>query len=698
MRYQIVAFKTGDYDAPSQLVYDPRANVHVQSATLNLKVNAIEDLTITVNKESGLYNRGEPFRTHVNVYNLGNSNELVFRGRLIKVSRKMTSSGEFVQELVFESVIGYLLDTIAFPGMPEFDKPLTIKEFLAAITGFHNTAKGVDNKAEKISFGNNLGAIDNNLETDEGGKHKYEFDYKNCWDTIKEQLIDRLGGYFTIQVRPVPDEKRYVIVMGYSKMTEADHPNSEIKIGVNMQSAGVSVDPTKVVTRLIPLGATIDDKSETKQRYMLWSGKDNYRFEDGFVRSDELEKTFGIIYGTQVWEQVKDPNELRRLGQEWLARQIIVVNNWEIETFETDVITYYPGHRYQFVNNELAVSQLLRVVEKEVDITSPNNITLKIENTQSTLTEYQLEGLRMQGKVRELQTQSAKDQRRIDALLKQIQEMQRDSLVRQGSGQTVAGGPTEPVNGDWGPVIRYAARLMNVKNLTDAEVEHIKFKINQESGGNEHAQNNWDSNAQAGHPSKGLLQYIDSTFAAYALDDHKDIWKGFDQLLALFNDSTWRTDLVSGGWGPTGAKLYNKIPNVEVSGGAKKLQDTARKYLGVPYVWGGAGGARGGNPYSGMDCSSFVSQVYKDLGINIPAYTVDMESYGHQISRSEVQAGDMGFYGNHGASYHITLALDNKRMIYEPAPGQSCMEQDINAYPPTWWIRNDSMAQIVAGG
>lgn len=694
MRYQIVAFKTGDYDAPSQLVYDPRANVHVQSATLNLKVNAIEDLTITVNKESGLYNRGEPFKTHVNVYNLGNSNELVFRGRLIKVSRKMTSSGEFVQELVFESVIGYLLDTIAFPGMPEFDKPLTIKEFLAAITGFHNTAKGIDNKAEKISFGNNMGAIDNNLETDAGGKHKYEFDYKNCWDTIKEQLIDRLGGYFTIQVRPVPDEKRYVIVMGYSKMTEADHPNSEIKIGVNMQSAGVSVDPTKVITRLIPLGATIDDKSETKQRYMLWSGKDNYRFEDGFVKSNELEKTFGIIYGTQVWEQVKDPNELRRLGQEWLARQIIVVNNWEIETFETDVITYYPGHRYQFVNNELAVSQLLRVVEKEVDITSPNNITLKIENTQSTLTEYQLEELRMQGKVRELQTQSAKDQRRIEALLKQIQEMQRDSLVRQGSGQTVAGGPTEPVNGDWGPVIRYAARLMNVQ-VDDAGVELVKAQIRLESGGNEKALGG-DDGLSDGRAS-GLLQFKPRTFAKYALKGYEDLWKGFNQLLAFWNIPNALSQ-ISGthGWSPSGEPRYSEIPN-KVSDGAKKLQDAARKYLGVPYVWGGAGGARGGNPYSGMDCSSFVSQVYKDLGISIPAYTVDMESYGHQISRSEVQAGDMGFYGNHGASYHITLALDNRRMIYEPAPGQSCMEQDINAYPPNWWIRNDDMARIVAG-
>jgi cell wall-associated NlpC family hydrolase len=388
-----------------------------------------------------------------------------------------------------------------------------------------------------------------------------------------------------------------------------------------------------------------------------------------------------------------------------MARQIISVTNWKVDTFETDNRTFYVGHRYMFVNDELAVSQLIRVTEKTVDITSPNNITLTVESTQNTLVDYQIQARKTKEKLAETKADLARNKRRTKALVDEVKKLQeenaqlrRDALVRQGSGQTVAGGPTEPVNGDWGPVIKHAARLMNVKNLTDAEVEHIKFKINQESGGNEHAQNNWDSNAQAGHPSKGILQYIDSTFAAYALDDHKDIWKGFDQLLALFNDSTWRTDLVSGGWGPTGAKLYNKIPNVEVSGGAKKLQDTARKYLGVPYVWGGAGGARGGNPYSGMDCSSFVSQVYKDLGINIPAYTVDMERYGHQISRSEVQAGDMGFYGSHGASYHITLALDNKRMIYEPAPGQSCMEQDINAYPPTWWIRNNDMARIVAGG
>lgn len=45
-----------------------------------------------------------------------------------------------------------------------------------------------------------------------------------------------------------------------------------------------------------------------------------------------------------------------------------------------------------------------------------------------------------------------------------------------------------------------------------------------ESGGNPHAINLWDSNAKAGHPSKGLMQTIDSTFNRYKLPGLDDIW------------------------------------------------------------------------------------------------------------------------------------------------------------------------------
>jgi SLT domain-containing protein len=44
-----------------------------------------------------------------------------------------------------------------------------------------------------------------------------------------------------------------------------------------------------------------------------------------------------------------------------------------------------------------------------------------------------------------------------------------------------------------------------------------------ESGGNPNAENDWDSNAAAGDPSRGLFQTIGSTFAAYMLPGHTNI-------------------------------------------------------------------------------------------------------------------------------------------------------------------------------
>lgn len=116
----------------------------------------------------------------------------------------------------------------------------------------------------------------------------------------------------------------------------------------------------------------------------------------------------------------------------------------------------------------------------------------------------------------------------------------------------------DEIGGD-GPVseslIKRAASKMHV-SVSAGDIAHILNVIQHESGGNARAINLWDSNAQAGHPSKGILQFIDGTFLHYAMPGHHDIWKPFDQLLAMFNDTTWRRDLTLGGWGPLGGRRY----------------------------------------------------------------------------------------------------------------------------------------------
>ncbi|WP_323058635.1 tape measure protein [Limosilactobacillus reuteri] len=104
-------------------------------------------------------------------------------------------------------------------------------------------------------------------------------------------------------------------------------------------------------------------------------------------------------------------------------------------------------------------------------------------------------------------------------------------------------------------LIRAAAAKMHVA-ISGADISHIMNVIKHESGGNARAINNWDSNAKAGHPSKGILQFIDGTFGKYAVAGHTNIYSPFDQLLAMFNDTTWRSDLTLGGWGPTGGRRF----------------------------------------------------------------------------------------------------------------------------------------------
>ena len=69
----------------------------------------------------------------------------------------------------------------------------------------------------------------------------------------------------------------------------------------------------------------------------------------------------------------------------------------------------------------------------------------------------------------------------------------------------------------------------------DFRVSKILATIQRESNGDPNVQNNWDSNARAGHPSIGLMQTIGPTFNSYKHPGHNNIRNGYDNLLAAIN-------------------------------------------------------------------------------------------------------------------------------------------------------------------
>ncbi|HJE48804.1 MAG TPA: NlpC/P60 family protein [Lactobacillus johnsonii] len=109
----------------------------------------------------------------------------------------------------------------------------------------------------------------------------------------------------------------------------------------------------------------------------------------------------------------------------------------------------------------------------------------------------------------------------------------------------------------WGEDIKKAAETMHT-SVTPIEIRKIISMIAGESNGNPRiTQPGADPDGDGSGPARGLLQYKTSTFNAYKVKGHGNIYHGWDQLLALFNDSNWRNDIHFGaGWGPTGHKRY----------------------------------------------------------------------------------------------------------------------------------------------
>lgn len=114
-------------------------------------------------------------------------------------------------------------------------------------------------------------------------------------------------------------------------------------------------------------------------------------------------------------------------------------------------------------------------------------------------------------------------------------------------------------NGGWTSKIKQAASKLG-QRISSSEINGVLAQIQRESGGNQSITQSsavWDINMANGNPARGLLQYIPSTFNAYKLRGYENIFNGYHQLLAFFNNSNWRYDLPYGrrGWGPTGRRI-----------------------------------------------------------------------------------------------------------------------------------------------
>jgi cell wall-associated NlpC family hydrolase len=104
----------------------------------------------------------------------------------------------------------------------------------------------------------------------------------------------------------------------------------------------------------------------------------------------------------------------------------------------------------------------------------------------------------------------------------------------------------------------------------------------------------------------------------------------------------------------------------------------ASKYIGTPYVWGGA------SP-GGFDCSGLVQYCYKQIGVHLDRTTWDQVKEGHAVQWGHFQPGDLifsNFEGPGAGATHVVIYAGHGQVIAAPHTGGHVEYESVDVFKP----------------
>ena len=491
--YRVIAYN-GIGDRQGAVLHEPESYGNKAiSGTVNLLFNGVNTAEFEIPMSNSLFRQIQPITWLIKVVNTLDG-DVVFDGRVAKVDGEF--SGLHSQTIKCEDCLAYLHDSTQVYRKVQ---NTTIREFLQMIVDEHN--KQVESWKRF-----RLGEVTVTNSTD--NVYRYTSDTQDTFDTIKDKLIDRMGGYL-IWHRDGND-----LVLDYLK-DYGQHVDTPIMVGKNLKSAKREFDVTELITRLVPVGSAIEQpegatveqgKDAAQPKYTIESVNNGVRYLEDVA----LQQRFGIIQKAVEWQDVKVPQILKSKGQEYLSAQRVGLLSWTVDVVDISLLdsayrSFQLGNYYPIVDDFLSVREDLQVVEKKLDITQPQKMTLKVGTQNKTLSQYQLEYKAAMTYIEEqrqnsLQTLAAMKQQlatlkaisdKLPAQEAQIKELERRIAELEASGgSSGSGGGGGTYSGniidvsewqttiDWSKVIGAGLALAIIRVQHGSTHEDLTYKVN----------------------------------------------------------------------------------------------------------------------------------------------------------------------------------------------------------------------------
>ena len=331
-------------------------------------INTIDSFTFTIFPNNDGYNLIYPLKTLVEVKNL-NTNNVEFEGRVLLQTPKMDSSGIIYKTVVCESYLGYLNDSVQ---SYETISGVSAEELFKKIINNHNSQ--VENSKKFI-----IGEI--KISTSSSDNEDRYLNYEKTFDSINKNLIERFGG--ELRVRKAGDN----IYIDYIKEI-GEKKNTVIALANNLIAIEQEKDPSEIITRLIPVGAKLENSDERLTITSI-NGGINY------VEDEEAIKEFGVIVDTVNFDDITEAIELLNKAKSYLKENNKIKKKYKIDALDLSTIdlnfdSFEVGNTYRVINPLMNIDEELRIIEKTLDINSPQNSSLTFGDKFEDIKDYQL--------------------------------------------------------------------------------------------------------------------------------------------------------------------------------------------------------------------------------------------------------------------------------------------------------------------
>lgn len=327
-------------------------------------INSVDSFTFTMYPDNPGYKKLNPLTTSIKVRNT-QTRENIFIGRVLKCPDSMDSNGLICRQVTCEGRLGWLYDSVQpYKEFSDQTPAATLEMFLKN----HNAQVGDDKKIE-------LGQV---TVTKTVGYH-YVVNYDKTMDCIADKLIGKFGG--EIQLRD-KDGKVYI-----DYLDSIGHgTDMTIELAVNLKSISREVDETAVITRLYPLGAKKDDTDERVSISAVNGGV-------AYLQNDELAKKYGVICGTQTWDDITTPAMLLSTAKTWFKTANLSKTQYQITALDLSQIDksfeqFELGCWYRVKNSLMGIDADLRIIGVTIDIDSPQSSQLTFGDKFETLSGF----------------------------------------------------------------------------------------------------------------------------------------------------------------------------------------------------------------------------------------------------------------------------------------------------------------------